>query len=268
MAFAQPSTEVFLFELTETDGNYAISDPLNISANDGYDNQPAFWPDGKSILYARTVNGQTEIARYFIKSKKTEIITNTLQGSEFSPTPMPDGRISSIRLDTTGLQLLYAYNLKGESEVLVANSVIGYHTWINDSEIVSFVLGQPFTMQVMDIANGTVRVVADSIGRSLHKIPDSNRFSFVDKSAVNWIIKSMDPKSEKVQDIIPALSGSEDYCWTPNGEIIMGQENKIMVWKVGSEWKEIADLSAFDLDGISRLSVSPDGSKLVVVTNQ
>ena len=69
LSFAQPSTEVYLFELSE-DGP---SNPVNISDNEGYDNQPSFWSDSKSVLYARTVNGQTEIARYFIDSKKTEV---------------------------------------------------------------------------------------------------------------------------------------------------------------------------------------------------
>ena len=121
---AQPSTEVYLFDLTQA----GLSNPLNISDNEGYDNQPSFWNDSKSVLYARTVNGQTEIARYFIESKKTTVITNTSQGGEYSPTNIPGTNdISSVRLDMTGLQLLYRYHLDGTSEVLVPDLKIGYH---------------------------------------------------------------------------------------------------------------------------------------------
>ena len=96
---AQPDTEVYLFDLKKEEGTWQVSNPMNISMNEGYDNQPFFWPDGNSIVYARNENGQTEIARYFIGSKETFLITDTKQGSEYSPTPVPGGMsISRTRL--------------------------------------------------------------------------------------------------------------------------------------------------------------------------
>ena len=97
----QPGTEVYLFDILEAETAAGwLGNPVNISDNPGYDNQPSFWPDGKSVLYARTVGNQTEIARYAIENGPTITVTSTRQGSEYSPTPMPDGNISSIRLDT------------------------------------------------------------------------------------------------------------------------------------------------------------------------
>ena len=125
LCISQPNTEIYLFDIRKEGDQFFLSDPRNITNNEGYDNQPSFWPDGKSLLYARTVGDQTEIARYSLANGETTIISNTLQGSEYSPTAMPDGRISSIRLDTTGLQRLYAYDLEGNSEVLVPELVIG-----------------------------------------------------------------------------------------------------------------------------------------------
>ncbi|MEQ9404873.1 MAG: hypothetical protein RIM99_14875 [Cyclobacteriaceae bacterium] len=264
---AQPSTEVYLFDLKKSGDSYTLSNPRNISANDGYDNQPSFWPDGKSILYARTVGGQTEIARYFLETLKTEIITRTGQGSEYSPTPMPDGRISSIRLDTTGLQLLYAYDMDGNAEVLVPELKIGYHAWVNKKEIVSFVLGQPPTMQVINTKNNKARVEAEQIGRSLHKVPNEDLFSYVDKSKPQWAINTMDAKGN-TNMLTNTLPESEDYCWTPAGEIIMGTDGKLFSCATGSEWKQFADLADFELEGISRLTVSPNGDMLVVVVNK
>ena len=158
--FAQPNTEVYLMDLRRSSDGLVIEKPTNISNNQGYDNQPSFWADGESILYARNVEGQTEIARFYLGSGNTMIITNTFGGSEYSPTLMPDGRISSIRLDTTGLQLLYAYTFRGLDEVLVPDLKIGYHAWLNDNEIVAFVLGDPATMQIIDTRDGKARVMA------------------------------------------------------------------------------------------------------------
>ncbi len=259
---AQPNTEVYLFDINK---ELKISNPINISNNDGYDNQPSFWEDGKSILYSRTVNGQTEIARYFIASKKTKIITNTRQGSEYSPTQMTDGRISSIRLDTTGLQRLYAYNLKGKSEVLVPNLVIGYHTWINENFLAAFVLGEPPTLQVINTGSKSSKIVLKNIGRSLHQIPRMGNVSFVDKSREPWGIYSLQD-DESTLLFTNTLEGSEDYCWTPDGDmILMGQGSKLFYWKRDDEWKAFADLETFGLGNISRISISPNGAKLAVV---
>lgn len=267
--YSQPNTEVYLFDLNKDDNGYSISNPVNISDNEGYDNQPSFWPDGESLIYARTVKGQTDIARYQISTGQTSIITKTLQGSEYSPTPTPDGRISSIRLDTTGLQLLYSYDLEGNEEVLVRDLIVGYHAWINSTDIVAFVLGEPATMQIIDTKTNESLVVGDKIGRSLHKIPNAESFSYVDKSKTPWMIKSMEPKSGKTRTLIETLEGAEDYCWTTAEEIIMGKGTKLWIWSTGDEWKSFADLDDFDMSGsISRISMSPNGDKIAVVLGQ
>jgi Tol biopolymer transport system component len=263
-SFAQPDTEIYLMDLNRSGNEVTVANAINISANPGYDNQPAFWPDGKSVIYSRTINGQTDIARYFLNSDKTEIITQTPQGSEYSPTPTPDNKISSIRLDTTGLQLLYSYNLNGQSKVLVKDLVIGYHAWISKQNIVAFVLGDTSTMQLVNTKTDEARVVAKNIGRSLHKIPASNKFSYVDKSSDQWTIKSMNPETLESQLLITAAEGSEDYCWTPNGFIIMGSGSKLFLWKRSGGWIEIANLASEGISKITRVAVSPDGSKLAV----
>ncbi len=266
-SYTQSDTEVYLMDFEQSADKIIIKNPLNISANPGYDNQPTFWPDGKSVIYSRTVKDQTEIARYFLSDDKTEIITRTLQGSEYSPTPMPDGKISSIRLDTTDLQLLYSYNLKGQSKVLIKDLVIGYHAWIGKQEIVAFVLGDTSTLQVINTKTGEARIVEKNIGRSLHKIPASSRFSYIDKSKNPWIIKSMDPTSGESQVLTSVIDESEDYCWTPGGFIIMGSGSKLFLWKRSGSWMEIANLSAEGISNITRVAVSPDGSKIALVSD-
>lgn len=265
LIIAQPNTEVYLMDLRRSIEAIVLENHTNISDNEGYDNQPSFWSDSESVLYARTVNGQTEIARYYPVSGNTLIVSNTLEGSEYSPTLMPDGRISSIRLDTTGLQLLYAYMLNGENDVLVPELKIGYHAWISKDEIVAFVLGEPATLQLINTSTYNSTILGQQIGRSLHKIPGSNSFSYVDKSTSEWVIKSMDPETGDSKSLTPTVVGSEDYAWTPQGEIIMGSGSKLYLWKEGIDWKELADLSSKGIKGITRLAVSPDGKKMVVV---
>ena len=268
-SLAQPNTEVYLFDISQSeDGQIQLGNPINISQNQGYDNQPSFWPDGKSVLYSRTINGQTEIAQYFLKNRKTKIITNTLQGSEYSPTPTPDGKISSIRLDSTGFQALYAYNLKGNDQVLVKNPIIGYHVWVSKDEIACFVLGDTITMQLVNVATNENKIIGRNIGRSLHKIPGTNKFSYMDKSAEKWIIKSRDLLNDKTETLTEAREGSEDYCWTADGAIIMGQNDQLWIWNASDGWQLLTNLSEFNLTGVTRLVISPNGDKLALVVNQ
>lgn len=268
ICYCQPNTEVYLFNVQNKGHQISIDKPVNISNNEGYDNQPSFWPDSKSILYARSVGNQTEIARYYLNSGNTTIISKTQQGSEYSPVKTPTKGISSIRLDTTGLQRLYRYRFDGSYEELVSDLKIGYYVWVNFTEIAAFVLGEPNTLQIINTVTGEARVVDKNIGRSLHRIPNSSFFSYVDNETDPPMIKNMNPTSGITIEMTATLEGSEDYCWTPTNEIIMAQGSKLHCWHHDNGWNEIANLETYGLHHITRLALSPDGKRLAVVVEQ
>ena len=132
---SQPNTEVYLFDLEISGDSIVLSNKINISDNDGYDNQPSFYDD-HTIIFSSTRDGQTDIREYSIHNGNTRWLTNTPVGSEYSPTRIPgSNNISAIRLDTTGLQRLYNYDIStGTSKTLLKDAKVGYHLW-NSSEI-------------------------------------------------------------------------------------------------------------------------------------
>ena len=269
---AQPSTEVYLFDLKLDGSDVKVSNPLNISNNEGYDNQPHFMPDGKSILFTSNHNGQTEIVRYYMTDARKERLTNT-PGSEYSPTPTPDGKhFSSILLEKDGTQLLWQYPLgSGAAKVLVQDLKIGYHAWVNENQIISFVLGDPNTMQLSDLADGESKIIAQNIGRSLHKIPGSKLMSFIHKENENeWFVKTFDSESGEIKNLLHTLTGFEDMAWIDGKTILMGKDGKLYKWQNGtdSNWVLVQDFAEFKLDGISRIATSPLGDKIAVVVNQ
>ena len=83
---AQPNTDVFLFDLN-TNTQFKLSNPKNISNNEGYDNQPSFI-DNNTILFAGSRNGQTDIVKYNIQYD-SKIFINHTEGSEYSPLKIP-----------------------------------------------------------------------------------------------------------------------------------------------------------------------------------
>jgi len=62
---------------TNTD-DVSFGEPKKITDFLGYNNQPFFLPDGKSILYTSIRNKQADIYRYDVESGKTTQVTDTL----------------------------------------------------------------------------------------------------------------------------------------------------------------------------------------------
>ncbi len=277
-----PGTEVYLFDLEVRKNGYAVSNPVNISDNPGYDNQPSFSPDGSYILFASTRNGQTDIRKYDIETQSYSWLTET-KGSEYSPTVMPDGEhFSAINLKPDGEQLLWKYPLTGtgsaDPEVIVPDLKIGYHAWHNADTLISFVLSDsanPATLQLNDLRNGENIIIAEEPGRSLHKIPNADSasvlMSYILKSGEEfWFICELDLKTMDTSRIIPTICGSEDMAWTPRESILMGSGSKLIAYLRNRQmgWMELADLNEFGLTDITRIAVSPNGDRIALVVTE
>jgi hypothetical protein len=270
IAIAQPNTEVYLFDLKVSDAGYELSNQRNISNNPGYDNQPFFYNDN-TLVFASTINGQTDIASYNIKERTISYLSNTVQGSEYSPTRIPgEAALSAIRLDTTGLQRLYRYDLAtGTNTLLVDNLVIGYHTWVNDHTIASFVLGDPATLVVSDLKKGVNLTVDNTIGRSLHSIPNTkNTFSYISKKTTPWQIKSLNLDNQKITTIYETVPEAEDMCWLNDGTILMAKGNTIYKLnpKKDTSWSVAKVFEDPDMQLISRVAVNASNTKISIVS--
>ncbi len=266
--YAQPNTDIFLFDLNTKNGVFELSNMRNISNNEGYDNQPSFM-DNNTILYAGTRNGQTDIVKYNI-NYDSKIFVNHTDGGEYSPLKIPNtNAVSAIRLDKDGKQFLYKYNLKnGESEVLVKDIVIGYHMWYKNKTIISSVLENGGLSLYSTTIKAKKNIKHDSkIGRSLHNIPNTELISYISKQNDTWEIKSLDPKSGIIKSITNTIPKKEDMCWIPNGIILMGKDDELHTLNPNknSAWQEVASLSSYKITNISRMTISPDGTKLAIV---
>lgn len=267
-SYSQPNTDIFLFDLNTENGKFEISNMRNISNNEGYDNQPSFL-DNNTILYAGTRNGQTDIVKYNI-SYDSKIFINHTEGSEYSPLKIPNSKsVSAIRLDKDGKQFLYEYNLKnGESKILVNDIIIGYHVWYSKNAIASSVLEDGgLSLYTTNFKDGNNLKIDTNIGRSLHKIPNTELISYISKTTEPWEIKSLNPKNAKIKSIMATLPKTEDMCWLPNGTILMAKDDVLYTFRPNNDvdWSEVASLKVYQIKNITRLAISPDGTKLAIV---
>lgn len=274
---AQGTSHVYLLKMKVDKGKFIFDEPIRITQRDGYNNQPQFHPDGRSVLYSADADSNTDIYQYEIKTGKTRQLTSTPE-SEYSPTVMP-GRdyFSVIQLFITegprkGAQPLMAFPFSGgKPETLYEDgNKVGYHAWINKDQVAMFILGSPNFLLIADLQKGKTTKAAENIGRSLYKIPGREAVSYSqNEENKTGMIFAYDLETKKSLLIISMKEGNDFYTWTPSGVLMMGVGPKLFKFdpKKDKNWQPIADLGAQGIKKITRLSVGPKGSWLAIVNN-
>ena len=282
---AAPDTEVFLAPISTAAGKLTLGTPQNISSSPGYDNQPSFTPDGRTVFFTSARGGtprggrasQMDIYRYDLATKLVAAVTETPE-SEYSATVMPDGRrLSVIRVEADGTQRLWSFTLEGREPALILRDIkpVGYHAWLDTDTLALFVLGDPATLQIADVRTGTAQIEARDIGRSLQKVPGGG-VSFVQRagSGASRSMTVSEVRTANGKAVIKALTPlapaatDEFVAWMPDSTLLMSAAGKLYSWRAGSEWEVVADLESLGLKSVTRLAVSPKGDWLALVASK
>jgi len=271
-AYAQPGTEIYLFDLSLEPDRITLVQSKNITDRPGYDNQPFFHPE-KNVLYYSAADsaGRTDIVAFNYVSFNRQKITQTPE-KEFSPTVTPDKKfLSCIIQRDDGKQDLGKYPIEGGAAVvLIDNLTVGYHAWENANSVVMFVLGEPHKLHRYNLKDRSDKIVAENIGRSLHMIPKTSFISFVQKTEGNdWAIKRLE-KDGTATELAKTLPGREDLAWTPDGRIVMSDGEKIFFIRPGNDatWKAVEINTSLPLKGITRLAINAKGDKMAIVVSE
>jgi hypothetical protein len=271
IGFSQSGSEIYLFDMKIKKGQVTISNPVNITKHKGYDNQPSFDSDNPVIYYSSfNDDGRSDIKTYDYKRKETKSFTSTLE-REFSPALTPDKAFVSciIQRDNTA-QDLGKYPLGGgDPEVIISNLIVGYHAWMDNSNLALFVLGDTSTLHLYQLPTHKDIVLARDIGRSLHKIPGIRALSFIQKTTdKDWLIKKVDLNTQKISTLTKAIPGREDIAWTSDGMLLSSDGETVFVFTPGKDltWRKVEVKAGKEiLKGVTRLAVSPDGERLAIV---
>ncbi|MDE2679431.1 MAG: hypothetical protein OXI76_16150 [Gemmatimonadota bacterium] len=304
-AAGAPSTDIWIGRLERADdGTLIVTGLTNATDRDRYDNQPSFGPAGAALYYTSAVDStQTEVFRIGLEGGATEEVNGAASGdpgtagratpadtgqqvtrtpgaSEFSPTVIPGQDALSAIHEERGLQYLWRYGTDGTDlgPIFATVEPVGYHAWADERTAAMFVLGDPPTLQVGDALSGEVRTVAENPGRSIHRIPGTAAISFVRKVTEDeWWIEGLDPATGETERIVRTLPGREDYAWTPAGEILMGDAAALYAWSAAGGWSEVpgvappvqlSEASSTAPGDISRIAVSPDGTRIAIVRSR
>jgi dipeptidyl aminopeptidase/acylaminoacyl peptidase len=272
---APPGTDIYELAGDGTLESWAKASPQPIATERGYDNQPFYTPDGARLLFTANRDGkQTDIYEFDRKTRRARALISTPEG-EYSPTATPDGSgISVIRVEADGTQRLWRFEASGGNPRVLLTDIrpVGYHAWIDPDQLALFVLGKPSTLQHARVSTGKATVVAQNIGRSLHRIPNTATVSFVHREGTDNVwVKQFDPATGNITPLVRLLPGNEerDVAWTPDAAMLMSAGTKVFAWRRGEkEWREILDVSGRKLGAVTRMAVAPDGRALALVINE
>ena len=270
--FAQelPGTDIWLARIT----NGVPTEPVKINTGSGYNNQPHFSKDGSVIYYTREMSdgeaAQTDVAAFYTKTSTTTMVNNTPE-SEYSPTPIPGRKtLSVIQVEADQKQRLWSIDVgSGEMELLLPDvEPVGYHAWINDGEVAMFILGDSFTLQTASLNNKDTSLVADNIGRSIRKHPQTGDILFVDKNREPWQIAAFNPETRQVTDVMPLFPANEDFTIDGQGNYWSGNGSKLYKRSPGDRsWELMADFGSFGVNHISRLAINLESTQIALVSD-
>jgi dipeptidyl aminopeptidase/acylaminoacyl peptidase len=270
IAAAAPANDIYLAALEKHKAGVTLGEPRNVTHRPGYDNQPAFLPDGQRFYYTSIhEDGQADIWRYDIASGESKRITSTPE-SEYSPTVPPDGvGISIVRVEKDGSQRLWRYSDDGTPGKAIVNDekAVGYHAWIDEDTLALFIVAEPPVLRTVDLRSKRTRDIATGIGRCIQAVPGRPEVAYIEpnKDGSTWL-KLLQWPAGLTRLLTPPVEGSEDFTLAPDGEVYMAHEQAIYAWQhEAGKWSVIADFAGKLPGAITRLTVSPHADLIAFV---
>ncbi|WP_100642035.1 TolB family protein [Alteromonas facilis] len=281
-----PGSDIWLIALQDnTDSKHAalkVADTwVKVTDAPFYHNQPYFTADDSLVYYTGSdASGQTDFYRYDIASGNTVNVTQSTT-SEYSPTPVPNQEaLSGIWVDDNGKQWLRQWSLStDDTRQLLPIDPIGYHVWLNNTDVLVFVLGtseeQPHTLQRWSTLGDaqTGDIVDNNIGASLWAIPNqADKFSYSKlENEQHWLMQ-YDAKTKQTQKLTKLPESSAYYAWTPDGKAVTVSPDSegLIYWQYGSDsdWQPFISITSQCKYGASRLVFSNNTEQLALVCNR
>jgi hypothetical protein len=287
-AFAQAGTEIFLFDLKFANGQVVLSNGTNITNRKGYDNQPHFHPS-KKLIYFSSFNdsGRSDIKYYNVETKETRNLTLTHE-REYSPTVTPDQKFISciIQRDNSAQDLAKIPIEGGKPQVLVWHLKVGYHAWVRPNKVFMYVLDDSAhnSLHNYDVNTNIDTVIAENIGRALHKIPGEDALSYVQRLSGNQhVIKRYVLATGVSSPIVQTMAGQDFFCWvqgspetggkrfllSSDGSKIYAHEDHSYTEFRDKSWHPvIVEGNATMFKNVTRMAVNSDNTRLAVVVGE
>ncbi|MBV8518403.1 MAG: nuclear transport factor 2 family protein [Acidobacteria bacterium] len=271
-------TEVWVGTLDQHDGGFAVANLENVSKHAGYDNQPAFFPDGATLVYTSEVADVAETGlglNAVLYELRTHTATPLPDAKGFSPTPTSDGK--QLMLLRLGGVFLHDRATGKEIAPLTDTKTAGYYNRIDDKTWVLFLneetrgiaLYDPKTKALTKVATGAVTAPYRVMGKRAVTFAAEEPFPAPEHVDSKLVLRQLDLKTKQVTTLatIPFATGGH-HVWIAPDKLLMASGNTIYAWSPAhpDAWNVVHRFDEPDLQGITRLAISPAGDRIALVS--
>jgi hypothetical protein len=275
-----PGNDIWIADLSWTDGAPTLSNLQNLTARTGYDNQPAFTPDGGTMLYTSGDNetGQTDIWRLDLASGEAAQVTDTPDESEYSPRIAPNGRMSYIYQPPGGYggYVYLAQTDNSDRGPAFDAQPFGYYLFNPEMDrVVTFALTDPLTLAFTDLRGDepVASVLSENPGRALARSASGQTGAWLTLSQEDGpaMVYAFDFDFDVLTPVGALPGQAQDFAVIDRGEgdEFFSTDEGVLVFgslsKAGFAWAPVFDLGESGLTGVTRLAVSPDNSRIAIV---
>jgi len=271
-AFGQlPETDIWLVQLEKKENKLIYVNPLNINNRVGYDNQPTFTADGKSLLYVSIKEDkQADIYQYNIKTKLHTQLTKT-PTSEYSPTIIPNGLgFSCVVVEMDSAQRIWQYNLDGSFNKIIAEQVdsIGYHTWLSNDSLLYYKLTNPHSLRAINMKTNEDVWLCNNPSRAFKKTGNTNNFIYAIKDSTSMTFRIYNPTLRESNIYTTYPSVNEDFIWHPELGLIKSENADLLRYNEQTRsWETLLSFAPLGIKKITRFVFDSKTKQIAVVSN-
>jgi ketosteroid isomerase-like protein len=280
-------SEVWAGSLDMSGGRFVVSKLVNISNHPGYDNQPAFFPNGSRLVFTSQVAVLDETG-HGVQARIHDFATGTstsIPGAlGFSPTPTAHGSVMLLRDGQVWLHNLSDWvRDKGRDTALTETHDAGYFARFDYRTWVLFMNDKQRRIVIYDVTTKTLDTMSIGASTAPIPIPGKRAVTFVAvepfpapegdaaKSAPprKLVLRQLSIDDRKVTTLatIP-FTTSGSHVWSSRGTLLMTSGHTIYEWNPEhpDDWRPITEFDNPELQGLTRIAISPRGDRIALVS--
>jgi serine/threonine protein kinase len=224
-----------------------------VTDQEGLEYFPSLSPDGKSIIYASNLRGNTDIYLQRTGSKKTINLTEDSQSRDTEAVFSPDGTRIAFRSSRNGGGI-FLMKETGESVKQLTN--FGFNpTWSPDGkeiacveDDISILAGRrrfPSRLWAVSVATGEARVISESDAIQPNWSPRGKRIAYTSGEADKRGLWTVRPDGSDAKPVGTNNAGDSGAVWSPDGKYLYftsARSGVAYLWRIAIE-EESGDVS-------------------------
>lgn len=265
-----PETDLWLFKIKNNKGVLSLAEGKNITSRKGYDNQPFFTPDNKSILFVSIrEDKQADIYKYDLSKEVATQLTKTKE-SEYSPIYTPDGKsFSCVVVEADSSQRLWLYNLDGTVKKCynVGIDSIGYYSWLSNDTMLYYKLTEPHSLRMYCDKSKEDKWICNKPTRAFKKIP-GNLFLYGIKDSLQIQYRIYNTVIKRSDEFATHKSANEDFIWNKTLGLVKSEGAQLFQYNEKTKsWSVLFDFASAGIKKITRFAFDKDNKNIVIVDN-